>query len=60
MRVAVSRRPITPGKHATPVTDMQGVTDVGIDEALCAPHVEHPGGAAQDHGQDVGVAGVVA
>ena len=56
MRVAVSGWPVAAGKHASFVTGMHGVADVGGDEALFASHIERCRGAAQDGRDDARVA----
>ena len=57
--VAIGSGPVATRKHTTLVPHMQGVADIGGDQALFAAHIEHTGGAAQDDGQDAGITGVL-
>ena len=58
--VAIGSGPVATRKHTTLVPHMQGVADIGCDEALFAAHIEHTGGAAQNDGQDPGITRVLA
>ncbi len=59
MRIAIGSGPVAARKHTAPVPHLESVADIGGDEALFAADVQYAGGAAQDHWQDAGVAGVL-
>ena len=58
--VAIGSGTVTTRKHTTPIPHMQGMADIRSNQPLLAAHIQHTGGAAQNDGQDPGVAGVLA